>query len=185
MPSTEQDSALITQAAIQVCQESGMSRLPVALPAPLPEGRRQYLYTVSDAHPLKEVYGAGPLSAILIETKTAHLADRSPRNGNSASGQKSTRHGLRYCDRHAALDERLVPFTSDEAKKAWRQEAEQRRREQHAVVQAAGQLTGTITSQQAQALLPDPKDTPGNLQEARPGAISVPKTAPSPRDNSR
>lgn len=189
MPTPEQDSALIAQAAIEVGRDRGLQNLPVALSEPLPEGRRQYLYTVSDQHPLQEVYGATALSAILITTQTPHLADRNTKTPLGGSGQKPARYGLRYCDRQNALDPLLEPFVSEEAKRAWRNESEERRREQHAVVQAA---TSTIPYKDAQAavtVLPEPKNDVQDLQDKSSGVISTGRLGPSLRnstkDNSR
>lgn len=189
MPSTEQDSALITQAAIEVGRERGLHNLPVALQDPLPEGQRQYLYTVSDTHPLSKVYGAARLSAILNDTKTPHLADRSTRGPNGVGGTKTPRFGLRYCDRRVALDAQLLPFVSEDAKKAWRLEADERRQEQHAVLEAARRLTGPTTIQEALKILPEPKEPgqPGEegLQDKRDSAISPVRPSTPHKDNSR
>lgn len=185
MPTPEQDSALITQAAIEVGRAGGIKNLPVALDEPLPEGRRQYLYTVSEHHPLEKIYGATALSAILIDTQTPHLADRNPKTPLGGSGQKPARFGLRYCDRQEPLHALLEPFVSDEAKRAWRTESEGRRREQHAVVSAAEATVPFKDAREARAVLPEPKVEPQDLQDKTSSAILPMRQAPSIKDNSR
>lgn len=163
----EEESALITRAALEVSAERGQKNLPVPLAEPLPLSQRQYFYTVGDEHPLSEKYGAQVLSAILVETKTPHLTDR-----NLHGKTKSPRYGMRYADKEAVLDPRLEGFVSSDAQKAWKQDRGQRQVETNALRVVSMSLKGVTSQEQAKKILPSPEKEPENLEQSSDRSIS-------------
>jgi hypothetical protein len=122
--SIEQDRIQILQAALEV---AGIESI-IPIVTPLPKERRQHLYVVPDEHQLGKIYGVSKLSATLLETKTPHLTDYDP---------SSTRKGLRYIDNANPIPEDLVPFTSEDARRAWRDFLTQKQKETRALADAA------------------------------------------------
>lgn len=176
MTSNEHDSALMVHAALDVGRKAGLLRLPVALAEPLPNERRRHFYTVGETHPLSKVYGASRLSAILETEGTPHLTERN---------KESARYGLRYCDRDATLSADLAAFTSEEAKQCWRDEARQRKDEQHAVKDAATRIQAYGTQEQAAEAFPSPESERPVLPTAPAISISPSKPHNGRRDDTR
>jgi hypothetical protein len=170
MSDSDQAHALLVQAALEVSREKGASNLPVALPKVLDPTQRTYLYAVSNEHPLAKEYGSAQLSAILVDTKTPHLVD-----------QKPPRKGVRYTDKSATLDAKLEPFTTDDARRAWRAETLARRTEQQEVNRIAAGLAG-LTLAQAEHTLPAPH-IEQDLVTTPMGSMSSNKPNPSGRGN--
>ena len=171
---TEEDRALMSRAAIEVAAEHGKTDLPVLLAAPLPADQRRYFYTVSTEHPMKEVYGANRLSAILTQTKTPHLTDQIL-HGTGKTSRRNPKFGLRYCDAQTHLDPRLQPFVSQEAKSAWQEEKRQRHTENNNLQQIALSVRQIPTQNELAKMLPSPQENAYTL-EAAPTRPSTHKT---------
>lgn len=168
MSDSDQAHALLVHAALEETRARGVQNLPVAL-AEVPEPtQRVYLYAVSDEHPLVKEYGSSSLSAILLATKTPYLVD-----------QKGPKKGVRYAHKDAELAQELIPFTTDDARRAWRAEAVVRRSEQKVVADIALSLTG-LSQIDAERKLPAPRDEQ-DLATPAAGSISPNKPTPAGR----
>lgn len=168
MSDSDQAHALLVHAALEETRARGVQNLPVAL-AEVPEPtQRVYLYAVSNEHPLAKEYGSSRLYAILLDTKTPHLVD-----------QRAPKKGVRYAHKDAELAPELVPFTTDDARRAWRAETVVRRSEQKVVSDIALSLIG-LSQIDAERKLPAPTDEQ-DLPTPTVGSISPPKPTPNGR----
>jgi hypothetical protein len=130
---TEASRILMIQAAIEV---SGREDI-VLLPHPLPQSRRQYLYpdidtSNSDTNHLGKNIGVPKLFSVLSETKTPHLVDL-----GKESDRKDNRRGLCYIDNEKPIPEQLLPFVTEDARRAWKSFTTEKQNEVNALQQAA------------------------------------------------